>query len=57
MAGGNDGLNTIVPYTDGAYYQARARRSAIQPADVIVLNGPAGYAPRARVAAAALAAE
>ena len=24
MAGGNDGLNTIVPYTDSAYYQARA---------------------------------
>ncbi len=23
MAGGNDGLNTIVPYTDGLYYQAR----------------------------------
>jgi uncharacterized protein (DUF1501 family) len=23
MAGGNDGLNTIVPYTDGRYYQAR----------------------------------
>ena len=23
MAGGNDGLNTIVPYTEAAYYQAR----------------------------------
>ncbi len=37
MAGGNDGLNTIIPYTDGAYYQARPTLG-IHQADAIVLN-------------------
>lgn len=41
MAGGNDGLNTIVPYTDSAYYQARPTL-AIQQADVLDLNGRVG---------------
>src|SRR6185437_8327933 len=41
MAGGNDGLNTIVPYTDSAYYQARPTL-AIQQADVLDLNGRLG---------------
>ena len=34
MAGGNDGLNTVVPYADDAYYRARARLGL--PADKIL---------------------
>jgi uncharacterized protein (DUF1501 family) len=44
MAGGNDGLNTIVPYTDSAYYQARPTL-AIQQTDVLDLNGRVGMHP------------
>ena len=38
LAGGNDGLNTVVPYSDPAYYHARpklgiAERSVIKAAD------------------------
>jgi uncharacterized protein (DUF1501 family) len=41
MAGGNDGLNTIVPFTDSAYYQARPSL-AIQQADVLPLDDRLG---------------
>jgi uncharacterized protein (DUF1501 family) len=44
MAGGNDGLNMIVPYTDGTYYQARPTL-AIQPSQVIALNSRLGMHP------------
>src|SRR5215472_9181868 len=44
MAGGNDGLNTIVPYTDGAYYSARPTL-AIKQADVLTLNDRLGMHP------------
>lgn len=44
MAGGNDGLNTIVPYTDGTYYQARPTL-AIPQAKVLDLNGRLGMHP------------
>lgn len=44
MAGGNDGLNTIVPYTDSAYYQARPTL-AIQQPDVLTLNDRLGMHP------------
>lgn len=44
LAGGNDGLNTIVPYTDGTYYQARPTL-AIKPSDVIRLNSRLGMHP------------
>jgi uncharacterized protein (DUF1501 family) len=44
MAGGNDGLNTIVPYTDSTYYQARPVL-AIQPTDVLMLNDRLGLNP------------
>src|SRR5690349_18023912 len=41
LAGGNDGLNTLVPFADDAYYQARPRL-AIQPDNVLKLNDYAG---------------
>ncbi len=44
MAGGNDGLNTIVPYTDSAYYQARPTL-AIPQSQVITLDGRVGMSP------------
>ena len=44
MAGGNDGLNTLVPYTDGAYYSARPSL-AIAQADVLHLDDRLGLHP------------
>lgn len=44
MAGGNDGLSTVVPYTDGAYYDARSE-TAIAEADVLDLDGRIGLHP------------
>lgn len=44
MAGGNDGLNTIVPYTDSTYYQARPVL-AVKPTDVLMLNDRLGLNP------------
>ncbi len=44
MAGGNDGLNTIVPYVQDAYYTARPQL-AIRQTDVIKLNHEAGFHP------------
>jgi uncharacterized protein (DUF1501 family) len=44
MAGGNDGLNTIVPYTDSLYYQARPTL-AIQQTAVLTLNDRLGLNP------------
>ncbi|HEX6799925.1 MAG TPA: DUF1501 domain-containing protein [Ktedonobacterales bacterium] len=44
MAGGNDGLNTIVPYTDSAYYQARPTL-AIPQSQVLDLDGRLGMHP------------
>ncbi len=48
MAGGNDGLNTIVPFADDAYYNARPRlakreKDLIKLADGIGLNGSMPY--------------
>ena len=39
MAGGNDGLNTVIPYTDGRYYDLRGGVS-IPEADVLPLPCP-----------------
>ena len=43
LAGGNDGLNTVVPYTNDLYYQARKAGSAdnlsIAASDVLKLSG------------------
>ncbi|MBI2328270.1 MAG: hypothetical protein HYU85_01245 [Chloroflexi bacterium] len=44
QAGGNDGLNTIIPYSDGRYYDLRPN-IAIPPQDVIALNNEVGFHP------------
>ncbi len=44
MAGGNDGLSMVVPYQDGAYYDARSE-TAIAQADVLDLDGRIGLHP------------
>lgn len=44
LEGGNDGLNTLVPYTNTAYYGAR-NRIAIPPAQVLALNSSYGLHP------------
>jgi uncharacterized protein (DUF1501 family) len=44
LKGGNDGLNSVVPYTDDAYYRLRPR-IAIRPDDVLKLDGRIGLHP------------
>ena len=44
MAGGNDGLNTVIPYTDYRYYEYRPDL-AIPREDVIPLNDDVGFHP------------
>ena len=44
MKGGNDGLNTVVPYADPAYYALRPR-IAIRRDGVLQLDGRAGLHP------------
>lgn len=41
LSGGNDGLNTIVPYRNDIYYRSRPK-IAIRPKDVIKLNDELG---------------
>ena len=45
MAGGNDGLNMLVPYGDDAYYKARPR-IAIPSNSVLKINDYAGLHPK-----------
>jgi uncharacterized protein (DUF1501 family) len=47
LAGGNDGLNTIVPYTNDNYYANRPQL-AIPAKDVLKLRGGLGLHPSAR---------
>jgi uncharacterized protein (DUF1501 family) len=44
LKGGNDGLNTVVPYADPTYYNLRPR-IAIRRDDVLPLNGRSGFHP------------
>lgn len=44
LYGGNDGLNTVIPYTDGAYYDARPDL-AFAPEAVLDLDGQVGLNP------------
>jgi len=44
MAGGNDGINTVVPYTNDYYYKARTR-VAIPAKDVLEINDSVGLHP------------
>jgi uncharacterized protein (DUF1501 family) len=44
LAGGNDGLNTVVPYGDGKYYQLRPN-IAVPQKDVLHLNDQIGLHP------------
>ncbi len=47
LSGGNDGLNTVIPYADRAYYNARPG-IGVQERDVLKLSGrePVGLHPR-----------
>jgi len=44
LSGGNDGLNTLVPYSQQAYYNARPTL-AVSKSDVLQLNGDVGLHP------------
>src|ERR1700728_2286782 len=41
MAGGNDGLNTVVPYANDYYHKARPK-IGLKASDVLPLNGDIG---------------
>jgi len=44
LAGGNDGINTVVPYAQPAYYQARPTL-ALQPSEILQIDGDVGLHP------------
>ncbi|MDA4127314.1 MAG: transcriptional initiation protein Tat, partial [Thaumarchaeota archaeon] len=44
LGGGNDGINTVVPYGQHAYYQARPTL-ALQPNELLQIDGNVGLHP------------
>jgi uncharacterized protein (DUF1501 family) len=44
LTGGNDGLNTVVPYRDDVYHRSR-RALRVEPSKVLKLDGQAGLHP------------
>lgn len=44
LSGGNDGLNTVIPYAEGAYYDARPQISIAQK-EVLAINDSIGLHP------------
>lgn len=49
LSGGNDGLNTVIPFRDPRYYQSRPVL-AIPPKDVLKINDELGLHPSLRAA-------
>lgn len=45
LYGGNDGLNTLVPFGNGKYYDQRPN-IALSPASVLPINGGLGFHPK-----------
>ena len=45
LSGGNDGLNTVVPFADDAYHKARPV-IGLKPADVLKINDTIGLHPK-----------
>lgn len=45
LSGGNDGLNTVVPYADDVYGRSR-RTLRLRPAEVLKINDQLGFHPR-----------
>ncbi|MCI2430302.1 DUF1501 domain-containing protein [Candidatus Acetothermia bacterium] len=45
LNGGNDGLNTVIPYGDGLYYDARPKL-AVPSKEILALNGQLGLHPK-----------
>src|SRR2546425_5305207 len=44
LSGGNDALNTVVPYTNGLYYENRPQVN-IAPEDVLPIGDTLGFHP------------
>ena len=44
LAGGNDAMNTIVPYTNGIYHDSR-KAIGLTESDVLDINGTLGFHP------------
>ena len=45
MYGGNDGINTVIPYAENAYHDARPEL-AYAPGDALPLDGQLGLSSR-----------